>query len=112
MRISSPFLCFLLASCSLSQQEEWVSVTIDGRPASGFVLAMKDGKVIGGHDSCNGWGLSDQPGLIVSTAQECPSDQRIDAYWALARGETATYDVRETRLVARQGRHVGVFRRS
>jgi len=112
MRILSVPFCLLLASCLLSQQEEWTSVTIDARSASGFTLVIKDGKVIGGHDTCNGWGLSDQPGLIVMTAQECPSDKNNDAYWALVRGEGATYDPQGAKLIAKQGRHIGVFRRS
>ena len=112
MKVFSFVICLMLASCSRSQQEKWTSVTIDARRASGFVLVMQDGEVIGGHDTCNGWGLSDQPGLLVTTAQECPSDENTQAYWALARGEGATYNQQGNKLIAKQGQHIGVFEKS
>lgn len=105
-------ICLMLLSCSPNEQEKWASVTIDGRRASGFVLVMKDGEVIGGHDTCNEWGLSDQPGLIVVTAQECPPDDITEAYWALARGERATHTQHGTKLIAKRGEHIGVFQKS
>ena len=73
------------------------------------MLVMKGGEIIGGHDTCNGWGLSEHPDLLVMTAQECPLDDNTKAYWALARGEGATYAQRGTKLIAKRGAHIGVF---
>ena len=73
---------------------------------------MKDKKVIGGHDTCNEWGLSDHPGLIVMTAQECPSDDIIKAYWGLARGKKAIYTQHGNKLIAKAGGHIGVFQKA
>jgi hypothetical protein len=105
-------MCFMLLSCSPYEQEEWGSVTLNGRRASGFVLILNEGEVIGGHDTCNGWGLSDQPDLIVMDAQECPSDDNTEAYWALARGEGATFTQHGTKLIIKRGEHTGVFQKS
>lgn len=99
----------LLASCAAQPQERWVSATIDGQRRSDFVLVTSGSEIVGGHDSCNGWGLSDQPGLITIDLEECPQDPVRDAYWAIARGVGATRSQQGNRLVARNAEHVGVF---
>jgi hypothetical protein len=104
-------LGFLLAACGQGKSERWEAVTIDGRPASGLVLVMRGKAVVGGHDGCNGWGVSDQPGMIVTDAQECPPDPMRDAYWALATGPSATHTRARDQLVARTPNHSAVFRR-
>ncbi len=98
----------LLASCGAAQ-EKWASATIDGAPRPDFTLVTRGGEIVGGHDGCNGWGRSDQPGLITIDLQECPPDPVRDAYWKLATGEGATFSRDGSRLVARNAGHVGVF---
>lgn len=105
-------VCCLLAACGHERTERWEAVTIDGRSASGFVLVTRAEIVIGGHDGCNGWGLSNQPGMIVSDAQECPPDPMRDAYWSLATGRGASHTRTGNRLVARAPSHSAVFRRA
>lgn len=104
-------LSCLLAACGHPQSQRWEAVTIDGQPASGFVLVTRGDDVVGGHDGCNGWGLADQPGMIVSDAQECPPDPRRDAYWALATGGNASHSRAKDRLIARTPGHSAIFKR-
>jgi hypothetical protein len=104
-------MSLLLAACTAQEPERWQAVAIDGRPAAGLRLIIRDGKVIGGNDGCNGWSLSDQPGMIVSDAQECPPSATRDAYWTLARGVGATYSRAGGKLVVHTGKHSGVFSR-
>jgi phage terminase large subunit-like protein len=75
-------------------------------------LVTRRDKVIGGHDRCNGWGLADQPGMIVSDAQECPRDPMRDAYWLLATGREASRTRAGSQLIARTPGHAAIFRRS
>lgn len=103
-------LCCLLAGCGQAQPQRWEAVTIDGRPASGFVLVTHGDDVVGGHDGCNGWGLADQPGMIVSDAQECPPDPVRDAYWALATGRDASRTRAEDQLIVRAPGHSAIFK--
>jgi hypothetical protein len=105
-------LSMLLGSCGADETERWESVTIDGRSASGFVLVIRAGDVIGGHDQCNGWGLADQPGMIISDAQECPPDPLRDVYWALATGGDASHTRAGNQLIVRTPSHSAVFTRS
>jgi hypothetical protein len=101
-------LILSLASCA-KQPEKWVSSTIDGRPTSSFALVTRGSEIVGGHDGCNGWAVSDQPGLITMDAQECPPDPMRDAFWALARGSGTTRHREGDRLVARAAGHIGIF---
>jgi hypothetical protein len=101
-------LVLLLMSCT-QQAERWVSSTIDGRSTSSFTLVTRGGKIVGGHDGCNGWAISDQPGMITMDAQECPPDPTRDAYWMLARASGTVRHQDGTKLLARAGDHVGVF---
>lgn len=105
-------LSVLLVSCTAQETERWESSTIDGRPASGFVLAMRGGEVVGGHDGCNGWGISEHPDLIVMETEECPPDSTRDVYWVLARGNETAYSRQGSKLIARGGQHTGVFVRA
>jgi hypothetical protein len=75
------------------------------------MLVMRNGEVIGGHDGCNGWGLSDQPGLIVSDAQECPPDQMRNVYWLIATGPRTSLTKVGDQLLVRAPGHVGTFRK-
>jgi hypothetical protein len=101
-------LTLSLGSCT-QQPERWISSTIDDRPTSSFRLVTRGGEVVGGHDGCNGWAVSDQPGLITMDAQECPPDPMRDAYWSLARSNGTTRHREGDKLVARAGGHIGVF---
>ena len=105
-------LSLLLGSCGLPPNERWEAVTIDGQPAPEFVLVTRARKVIGGHDGCNGWGLADQPGMIVSDAQECPPDPMRDVYWLLARGGHRIRTASGNELVIRSNGHCALFRRA
>ena len=108
MRVATA-LSVLLVSCTAQKTERWESSTIDGRRARGFTLAIRGDEVIGGHDGCNGWGISENPDLIVMEAQECPPDPARDAYWILARGKETSYSPQGDKLVARGGPHIGLF---
>lgn len=114
MRAASLHLasCLALLSCTSEKQEKWQSVTIDGKKARDFVLVTRGGEITGGHDACNGWGLSDHPDLIVMEAQECPPDPLRDVYWNLARGAGATYTREGPTLTVRRGKHVAIFQRA
>jgi hypothetical protein len=102
-------LCCFLAACGHERTQRWEAVTIDGQPASGFVLVTRNEVVIGGHDGCNGWGLADQPGMIVSDAQECAPDPMRDAYRAVAIGREASHTRAGDQLIARAPGHSAVF---
>jgi hypothetical protein len=108
-RMRPVFLSLLLLAACDPPQAKWVSATIDGRPRSDFTLVTRGEEVVGGHDGCNGWGRSDQPGMITIDLQECPPDPVRDAYWRVATGKGATLSRQGTRLVARNTGHVGVF---
>lgn len=110
MRWAHPaLLSCLLAACGQAH-ERWEAVTIDGQPASGFVLVTRDDDVVGGHDGCNGWGLADQPGMIVSDAHECPPDPMRDAYWAIATRRNDSHLRAGDQLIARTPSHSAVFK--
>jgi hypothetical protein len=104
------FALMVPISCSTPKQENWVSITIDGKAAPGFTLLMEDGRVTGGYDGCNGWGLSFQRGLVVSDSQECPEDPVRTAYWSLARSNGVSYVREGDKLTIRSAKHFGVFK--
>lgn len=82
---------------------------IDGQHKSDFQLVTRGGNIVGGHDSCNGWGRSDQEGLITIDLEECPHDPLRDAYWILATGQGAVITRQPDRLVIRNDGHIGTF---
>jgi hypothetical protein len=104
-----PILLALTLTACAQQPVNWVSATIDGRSTNSFALVTRGGEIIGGHDGCNAWGLSDQPGLITMDAQECPPDTMRDVYWRLARAKEATRNREGHMLVVRAGQHAGIF---
>lgn len=109
------FLLFALlvpVFCSTHEQENWVSTKIDGRSAPGFTLLIEDGRVTGGYDRFNRWGLSPQRGVVVSDSQECPQDPMRTVYWSFARSNGVSYVREGDKLIVRTGEHFGIFKRS
>ncbi len=103
------FLSFLLASCTLQPTEEWTSISIDRQQSSEFRLVTRGDEFIGGHDSCNEWGRSDQEGLISIDLQGCLPDPLRDTYWTLVAGDRATVTREGARLLVTNNGHSGSF---
>lgn len=62
----------------------WQVTAMDGVATnrSEVVVIIEDGRIIGGYDGCNNWGVDlsmDEP-MIVSDAKACPDDPVISAY--------------------------------
>lgn len=97
-----------------SEDGSWIAVSIDGHRTNEkrFTLFIDGGEPNSGYDGCNGWGRSEQPGMIVTELEECPPDPLRTAYWALATDQEATLIERGDRLTIRSRGHVGTFVRA
>jgi hypothetical protein len=106
-----------LAACGSADPLDgrWEAEILDGQNvrSRGYVIHVKNKAVTSGRDGCNAWGRSDQPGLIVSDAQECPHDPLAPAYWQIA--DAAPFGGRllaDGRLRVSAGGHKATFRRA
>ena len=62
----------------------WAVVSVGANPvsASEWWLEVQEGRIVGGRDGCNRWRYQDADSpLVLSDAQECPSDPRHTSYW-------------------------------
>ena len=96
----------------------WLATSFDGRPVASnyYLVSVRHGEVVGGHDDCNGWSYQDtRPDrkgerMIISTAQECPTDEPNRIYWILVHAPKIQLESHYQMRLSRAG-HIGQFRR-